>query len=219
MRFMTRGFLLLLAMCTMCFPAYAGDELDWEPEYVDGLEVLYGSQYAYTLKDGQATIIGYIGSVYGWERGHLFSGEEEPASGDDDGTVIPDHLAGYPIVAIYNYAFYESMFTGVTLPEGLASIGNAAFACSYYFDTIIIPGGVISIGNGAFSSCISLDSVTLPESVTSIGEDAFWNCGTSKKTESGWEFYEESHLVLSVAEGSYAEQYARDNGIAYVFIE
>jgi hypothetical protein len=40
----------------------------------------------------------------------------------------------------------------------------------------------------------------LPESVTSIGDGVFDGCDA---------------LVLTVPAGSYAEQYAKDNGIAY----
>ena len=41
---------------------------------------------------------------------------------------------------------------------------------------LVIPEGVTSIGNAAFSGCKSLTSVTIPSSVTSIGDDAFYNC-------------------------------------------
>jgi hypothetical protein len=39
-----------------------------------------------------------------------------------------------------------------------------------------IPNGVTSIGSAAFEYCASLTSVTIPNSVTSIGDGAFMNC-------------------------------------------
>lgn len=40
----------------------------------------------------------------------------------------------------------------------------------------VIPEGVTSIGQAAFRYCSSLTSVTIPSSVTSIGQEAFQNC-------------------------------------------
>ena len=43
---------------------------------------------------------------------------------------------------------------------------------------ISLPVGVASIGNGAFAGCFSLTSITIPNSVTSIGSDAFYDCSS-----------------------------------------
>ena len=67
---------------------------------------------------------------------------------------------------------------------------------------MIIPDSVTSIGYMAFDMCDSLISVAIPASVTSIGDWAFGSGGG---------------VILSVTEGSYAEQYAKENGIPYVF--
>lgn len=223
MRILTRSFALMLALCMVaCLSTHAGDEVAWEeePEYIDGCEVLYTKSYAYIQTDGQATITGYIGSVHGWEDWGPVDEAAEEARGeqpseetaDDDGhtEIVPYSLAGYPVVAIRDGAFFESMFDGAALPEGLASIGDSAFGSCYYIDAIIIPDGVTDIGKWAFVNCIRLIDVTIPESVTAIGEEAFLGCGI----EGDWIT---SRLVLCVKKGSYAEQYAKDNEIAYTF--
>jgi len=53
-----------------------------------------------------------------------------------------------------------------------------------------------------FDTCKGLTSVTIPASVSNIGRGAFDGC---------------PGLTLTVMEGNYAEAYARENGIPYVY--
>ena len=88
--------------------------------------------------------------------------------------------------------------------------------------TVIIKNGVTSIGDGAFLGCKGLAdekgfvivrnvlydyvgkdvNVTIPDSVTSIGNGAFYEC---------------TGLTISGKSGSYAETYAKENGIPFAF--
>jgi len=68
---------------------------------------------------------------------------------------------------------------------------------------VTIPESVTGIGGEAFARCFGLTNIDIPSSVTSIGEAAFGDCGD---------------LTLTVEEGSFAEQYAKENNIPYVFI-
>lgn len=113
--------------------------------------------------------------------------------------------------------------TSVALPAGVVSIGEGAFAECYSLTDITIPSGVTaieawtfdgcreltgatlpeglhSIGSRAFEDCVKLRNITLPRGVTQIDMDAFLGC---------------PDLTLTVAEGSYAEAYAKGNGISY----
>lgn len=67
--------------------------------------------------------------------------------------VIPSTIDGKPVVAIADNAFSGSSLVGISVPEGVESIG--------WF---------------AFFGCVSLTSVSLPSSLESIGYDAFTNC-------------------------------------------
>ena len=69
-----------------------------------------------------------------------------------------------------------SKLTSITIPNSVTSIGGHVFSGCSKLTSITIPNSVTSIGNFAFSDCSGLTSITIPNSVTSIGERAFYNC-------------------------------------------
>ncbi|MBQ6080532.1 MAG: leucine-rich repeat protein [Muribaculaceae bacterium] len=66
--------------------------------------------------------------------------------------------------------------TSVVLPQGLKSIGKAAFAGCTRLTSITFPNTLDSIGECAFAGCTSLTSLTLPASVEVVGWGAFMRC-------------------------------------------
>lgn len=83
------------------------------------------------------------------------------------------------ITHVGKYAFAgsgESKLETVSLPSGLESIGERAFAACPYLQEAAIPAGVTSIGEGVFYECSSLESITIPDSVTAIPDDCFSGC-------------------------------------------
>ena len=89
------------------------------------------------------------------------------ASEDRRCLIIDRHLTKYAPAA---------ELTEYTIPEGVTSIGDEAFAFCPSLTSVTIPDGVTSIGYQAFAWCESLASVTIPYSVTSIGFLAFAFC-------------------------------------------
>ena len=142
----------------------------------------YGG-FQYMVKDEEATITGYTGSL----------GRE---------ATIPAQLDGYTVTSIAANAFYRcgilqsveipasvtsigsNAFSGcrdlrqVKYSEGsnLESIGYNAFASCGELRIVEIPAGVTSIGTNAFSYCTNLKSVTIPAGVTGISDGVFAGC-------------------------------------------
>ena len=62
------------------------------------------------------------------------------------------------------------------IPDSVTSIGDDAFVGCWRLTGIAIPDRVTSIGEEAFRDCKRLTSITIPDGVTSIGYGAFWGC-------------------------------------------
>ena len=107
---------------------------------------------------------------------------------------LPKNLA-----SIGNSVFYECVhLVRIDLPSSLRSIGSAAFYLCQSLTSVRIPEGVSSIGNYAFAGCLNLTAVSLPKSLVSIGNGVF---------------YADDKIFLTVPEGSFAEEWAKENGI------
>ncbi len=112
----------------------------------------------YEITDAGAVVAGYDG--------------EEPVA-----IVIPSAVEGFPVVSIkYNAFLGCASLTSVTLPDGLASIGELAFIGCTSLTNVTLPDGLTAIGDSAFSGCTLLANLTLPEGVISVGERAFSGC-------------------------------------------
>ena len=72
---------------------------------------------------------------------------------------------------VFSRSYRTGKLVGVTIPNGLTSIGKNAFH-SNKLTSVTIPNGVVYIGSNAFSSN-ELTSVTIPDGVVSIGSSAF----------------------------------------------
>ncbi|MBR6304165.1 MAG: leucine-rich repeat protein, partial [Paludibacteraceae bacterium] len=81
------------------------------------------------------------------------------------------------VASIGDYTFYGcSSLSSVDIPDSVNSIGQYAFYGCSSLSSVAIPEGVESIGQSAFYGCYSLSSVDIPDSVNSIGQSAFYGC-------------------------------------------
>ena len=88
----------------------------------------------------------------------------------------------------------------IKLPNSVTEIEGGAFAYSD-LTTLVLPDSLTTIGNGAFSKCQYLTDIVIPNSVSSIGN---------------WVFDNSQNVTIHGSAGSYAESYAKENGIPFV---
>lgn len=116
-----------------------------------------------------------------------------------------DIVIPYAITSIGEDAFFGCVsLASVKIPNGVTSINDRAFMECNKLENINIPNSVTSIGRGAFCGCVKLTNVNIPNSVTSIGRGAF--------------DYILDSVTIICEKGSYAEEYAKENGIACKYL-
>ena len=71
---------------------------------------------------------------------------------------------------------YKGKGTEFTVRDGVATIGDGAFAGCETIETVKLPDSVTAIGSRAFAECRNLNAVNLPSGVTTIGGNAFEAC-------------------------------------------
>lgn len=80
------------------------------------------------------------------------------------------------ITSIADYAFYNSRFNRIEMPDTVTSIGQMAFNGSAYLENIRLSSNLESIAMYAFYSCGALKSIEIPDGVKSIGSSSFSGC-------------------------------------------
>lgn len=83
--------------------------------------------------------------------------------------------------------------TEIIIPEGVTSIGFAAFWQLESLTSITIPNSLTVIGEYAFADCSSLTSINIPDGVTLIEQGAFDGCENIKATYKG-KTYDYAHI-------------------------
>ena len=89
-----------------------------------------------------------------------------PASASEDGFIIENGVLLH----------YIGTAETVTIPAGVTSIGDYAFAHNHTLKQLIIGNNVVTIGDYAFYQCLSLQSVVIGDSVQTIESFAFDQC-------------------------------------------
>ena len=118
-------------------------------------------------------------------------------NGSEQALIIPENLA----ITSIGYQVFLNMtgLNSVSIPYGVLSIGDSAFyGCN--IKTLAVPKSVTAIGANTFNSCTNLQGIFIPQSVTSIGTNAFYGCNS---------------LTIYGISGSFAQQYATNNGILF----
>ncbi len=105
------------------------------------------------------------------------------------------------IKRIGNFAFANCPeLTTINLPDSISYIASSAFYACTKLDNITLPSNITEICSRTFDGCSNITKINIPSSVKAISKDAFAGC---------------NNLVIHCEQGSYAEQFAKDNNIAY----
>jgi uncharacterized protein YpmB len=115
----------------------------------------------------------------------------------------------------------------VTLPEGIKEIGATVFGNCEKLTEINIPSSVKKIQEYTFDGCSSLEKIKIPEGIEEIEFGAFDGCSSLKELhlpssikilgKEGWPIFDKNTIpTIYAPTGSYAEEYAKSNGISFV---
>ncbi len=118
----------------------------------------------YTVSSGEVTVSG-------------FDPDFTPPA--DYALVIPDEIAGMPVVAVKDSAFFSrNDFISLTIGKYVRTIGMDAFRMAKGMTnvTFAVDGALETIGVRAFRGCWFLEEVAVPPTVTTLSEEAFSYC-------------------------------------------
>lgn len=116
-----------------------------------------------------------------------------------------------------------SRISQITFPKGLQKIGDRAFLKCDLEGELVLPDALIRIGDSAFEGC-RLQKIVIGDKIKKIGKSAFSNMNTletvvisSATVKIGAKAFEGcSALTICAPAGSYAETYAKENGIPFL---
>ena len=131
---------------------------------------------------------------------------------------IPQYVTDIPMGT-----FACTELSGIEFNKEVLSIGSYAFYKCQNLRQIDFPDGKLkTIGKYAFENCTELTHVHLPSGLTKIEDQAFCECTKlteiyiPAKVKTIGEFCFNKNIIIHAASGSYAEQYAKDNGLQFV---
>lgn len=108
------------------------------------------------------------------------------------------------MVRLRGYCFKDSSLKKITFNKNLKQIGPGTFHLCSKLEKIILPDGLLVIEYKAFANCKNLKEIYIPKSTKKISAKAF---------------LDSNNVTINCEKGSFAEQYAKNQGINYKIIE
>ena len=164
--------------------ATAGDILDGETAYVDGVKIT-GNYVAPTLGTKSITANGTYNASSDNLGGYFEVTVAVPQTlfkslvDKSITSVTSQDLAG--VTSIGNYAFYTCRsLTSIEIPDSVTSIGNEAFSECNLLTNLTIGSGVVSIAGHAIYHSYALMSIILPAALTTLSSEALYHGSMSR---------------------------------------
>ena len=148
--------------------------------------------------------------------------------GKEKDLIIPSNYEDNTILRISPFAFKEKNIEQVDIPNSITVIGKEAFFRCFNLKKIKLSEQLLYIDKNAFNSCIHLEEIEIPENVIHIERRAFYDCKSLRKAIIpervgfiGEDAFKNTSkdFVIVCKKGSYAEKYAKDNGIKVSYIK
>ncbi len=117
---------------------------------------------------------------------------------------------------------WTSSLTEIDLPNSLLSLGKGSF-CLSGLKKVVVPASVKKIGKQAFDNCSALKEVEIKDGVEILEAQVFDNCVNLESVKMPKSINSMDIRVFNRCEkvtvyaptGSYAETYAKDNGVEF----
>ena len=90
---------------------------------------------------------------------------------------LPRDVKGIKITAVADSAFMRRDIEELVIPEGIAKLGERAFAGNRSLKKLTVQGKT-DLGTGAFYNCDALEIVNLNNNITEIPDETFWGCSS-----------------------------------------
>ena len=142
-------------LCTTLLLSVCLNGRSFAAEISDGVDVVNGVTWYYTLRDGKATIV----------KGAI------PYVGD---LVVPTTVDGYPVVEIAGGSFQRMAgLTSVVIPEGVETVGSGALAYNSDLVRVVFPDSATNIVEGCFYESKNLSECRLPKWMPTFSRMSF----------------------------------------------
>jgi len=119
-----------------------------------------------------------LNDIYTDEYGVIYSWDKERLLKAPDRFNVSSYAIPEGTLFVSDYAFKNSRFKSVSMPQSLLAIGYQSFYGCINLQTIKFPDNLVCCDTSAFARCQSLTRITFSSSIKYIGPNIFSDCSS-----------------------------------------